>query len=138
MDRIQAISIGVALLFFAQVLWVVRRQRFRERQAFVWLMLAGAAVLTAAVIPLLNRAAAELGIAYMPALIFMLAFYVVMSLLMLRAAQASREEERLKILTQELGLLRKELEEVKAQLAAGQEAPEAEAGQAAGKPDGGH
>ncbi|MDF2935462.1 MAG: hypothetical protein K0Q90_835 [Paenibacillaceae bacterium] len=119
MDRIQAISIGVALLFFIQVLWAVRRQRFRERQAFVWLMLAAAAVVTAAVIPLLNRAADKLGIAYMPALIFMLAFYVVMSLLMLHAAQSSREEERLKILTQELGLLRKELEDVKGQLAAG-------------------
>ncbi|MNL88497.1 hypothetical protein D3C87_2182450 [compost metagenome] len=41
---------------------------------------------------------------------------------MLHAAQASREEERLKILTQELGLLRKELEDVKGQLAAGQAA----------------
>lgn len=127
MDRIQAISIGVALLFFVQVLWVVRRQRFRERQAFVWLMLAAAAVLTAAVIPLLNRAAARLGIAYMPALIFMLAFYVVMSLLMLHAAQSSREEERLKILTQELGLLRKELEDVKGQLAAAEAASGSEA-----------
>ncbi len=122
MDRIQVISIGVALLFFVQVLWVVRRQRFRERQAFVWLMLAASAVVTAAVIPLLNQAAARLGIAYMPALIFMLAFYVVMSLLMLHAAQSSREEERLKVLTQELGLLRKELEDVKSQLAAGQAA----------------
>lgn len=127
MDRIQVISIGVALLFFVQVLWVVRRQRFRERQAFVWLMLAAAAVATAAVIPLLNRAAARLGIAYMPALIFMLAFYVVMSLLMLHAAQSSREEERLKILTQELGLLRKELEDVKGQLAAAEAASSPEA-----------
>jgi hypothetical protein len=113
MDRIQILSVALSLLFFIQVFGIVKRQRFRERQAFMWMMLAGAGVLTAVSIPLLNRMAQKLGIAYMPALIFVLAFYAVLMLLMVQAAAVSREEEKLKIVVQELACLRQEVEELK-------------------------
>lgn len=113
MDRIQMLSVALSLLFFIQVFGIVKRQRFRERQAFMWIMLAGAGVLTAIAIPLLNRMAEELGISYMPALIFVLAFYAVLTLLMVQAAAVSREEEKLKIVVQELACLRQEVEELK-------------------------
>lgn len=113
MDHIQLLCMGLSLLFFVQVMGFVRRQQFRERQAFVWLMLAAGSVLVAISIPLLNRAADRAGIAYMPALVFVIAFYAVLTLLMLQAASASREQEKLKTVVQELAFLRQEVDELK-------------------------
>lgn len=115
MDRIQLISLALALLFFIQVFGFIKRGLFRERQAFLWLMLAATGLATAAAIPVLNRAAEKLGIAYMPALIFVLAFYAVITLFMLHASTVSREQERLKIVVQELACLRQEVEELRAE-----------------------
>jgi hypothetical protein len=121
MDRIQMLSVMLALLFFILVFGFIKRQRFRERQAFLWIMLAGAGVLTAAAIPVLNRAAEKVGIAYMPTLIFVLAFFAVLTLLMLHSATLSREQERLKLVVQELAVLRQEVEDMR-ELIGGQEA----------------
>jgi hypothetical protein len=119
MDRIQGLSVILSIFFFFLVLGFIKKQRFRERQAFLWIMLASAGVLTAACIPWLNRLAERVGVAYMPALVFVLAFFAVLTLLMLQAASVSAEQIKLKTLVQETAYLRLELEGLKDEVRAG-------------------
>lgn len=113
MNRIQLISVAVSLLFLVQVLWFTSRRRFRERQAFLWIVLAFSGVVIAGCLPLLNRAAVRIGVAYMPALVFTLAFVVILSLLMIHTAALSAQQEKLKTLIQELAYLHKEIEDMR-------------------------
>lgn len=113
MNRIQWISIVVSLLFLIQVLWFTSRHRFREKQAFLWIVLAFSGVLVAVFIPVLNTAAVRIGVAYMPALVFVLAFVVILSLLMVQTAAMSAQQEKLKAVVHELAYLRKEIDDMK-------------------------
>ena len=79
----------------------------------MWLVFAASGMMVAAALPLLNRWAALLGISYMPSLIFLLTFFVVISLLIYHTIIISKQQEKLKTLAQEFAYLKKELAEVK-------------------------
>ncbi|MED0665965.1 DUF2304 domain-containing protein [Bacillus badius] len=113
METVQLISLVLAVLFFIQVIFLTSRGKLQDQQAFMWLVFAASGMMVAAALPLLNRWAALLGISYMPSLIFLLTFFVVISLLIYHTIIISKQQEKLKTLAQEFAYLKKELAEVK-------------------------
>ena len=64
---------------------------------------------------MLNELAAKLGISYMPSLIFLLAFFIVLSLLIYHTIVFSKQQDKLIRLVQEVAYLSKELQDLKDQ-----------------------
>ncbi len=100
--------LGLILLII--VINMVRTRRLQERYAMLWL-LAGVGLTTAPLfIPLLDQISSALGFAYTPALLLMLAVVGLLLLIFQLSLSLTRNSEQVKVLTQELGLLRHELE----------------------------
>lgn len=119
MTRVYVALLGLAVLLF--VINMVRTRRLQERYALLWL-LAGLALTVA---PLfanqLDRLATAMGFDYAPALLLMLAVIGLLLLIFQLTLNIASQSEHLKVLTQELALLRQEvkaLTEVKAQVEA--------------------
>jgi len=107
--RIQLLAIigSAALLFF--VLELVRRKRFMERYALVWLLSAivmlGLSIWKGG----LTEIAQTLGIAYPPNALFLIAFGFVLVLLLHFSLAVSRLSDQTKVLAQRLGLVEQRL-----------------------------
>jgi hypothetical protein len=108
MTRVYVALLGLAVLLF--VVNMVRTRRLQERYALLWL-LAGLALTVA---PLfadeLDRLAAAMGFDYPPALLLMLAVIGLLLLIFQLTLNIASQGEHLKVLTQEVALLRQELE----------------------------
>ena len=111
--RILLFFLGLAVLALA--INLVRRRQLQERYALLWLLAGLTLVLAPLFVNLLDRLAARLGFAYPPALLLMLAVVGLMLIIAQLSVAISNQAERLKVLTQELGLLRTELESLKSQ-----------------------
>lgn len=110
MSLIQIASIVGSLLILGLVFQLVRRRRLRERYALLWFATAGALLLFSIWQNLIDILAGWFGVYYAPALLF-LVFLVFMSLIALHlTVVVSSLEERTRRLTQDLALLREELE----------------------------
>ena len=113
---IQAISIGVAIIFLLQIFYYTSKHRLRDRYAFLWMMIGLLGLATAIAIPLLNKLATYIGIAYMPALVFLIVIILALSLLVHTTTVLSKHQEIIKILVQEHAYMNKEIKELKAKL----------------------
>ena len=96
-----AASAGLLLL----VLELVRRRRFLERYALVWMACAVALLVLAAWLPGLELVAAVLGIAYPPTALFLVAGSFVGLLLLHFSIAVSRLTDQTKVLAQRVALL---------------------------------
>jgi hypothetical protein len=107
MTRVYVALLGLAVLLF--VINMVRTRRLQERYALLWL-LAGLALTVA---PLfanqLDRLATAMGFDYAPALLLMLAVIGLLLLIFQLTLNIASQSEHLKVLTQELALLRQEV-----------------------------
>ena len=114
--RVYVCILGVAVLIF--VVSMLRTRRLQERYALLWI-LAGA-VLTIApwFAPGFDRLATMLGFDYAPALLLMLAVIGLLLLIFQLSLNITSHSEHLKVLTQELGLLRQEVQALAARSAA--------------------
>ena len=103
--RIQLLAIVVSGTLLLVVLEFVRRKRFLERYALLWLV--SALVLLGLSIwqGLLNQVADLVGIAYPPNALFLIAFGVVLVLLLHFSLAVSRLSDQTKVLAQRLALL---------------------------------
>ncbi|MBT2661770.1 DUF2304 domain-containing protein [Bacillus sp. ISL-45] len=113
MNTVQLIAILAAVFFLLQVLWLTSKHRLHDQQAFMWMMFAIGALVVAFSLPSLNRLAVAIGVSYMPSLIFLIAFFVVLSLLMYHTIAFSRQQSKLIDLVQEVAYLSKEIEDLK-------------------------
>lgn len=113
MDKVQIIAIVAAVLFFLQVLYFTAKNKLQDQQAFIWLLLAIAGIIIAIFMNFFNFISEKLGIAYMPTLIFLVAFLVILNLLIYHTISISKHQEKIKILTQEIAFLTKEVNELK-------------------------
>ena len=108
MTRIYVFLLGLAVLIF--VINMVRTRRLQERYALLWLL----AGLVLAIAPLfanqLERLATAMGFGYAPALLLMLAVIGLLLMIFQISLNITSQSEHLKVLTQELGLLRQEVE----------------------------
>jgi hypothetical protein len=106
--RLFAIALGIAVLVF--VVNLVRTRKLKEEFALLWLLTAVVLVLAPLLIDYLDMIAHALGIEYPPAFIFVLAIICVLLVLFQFSMRISHFSEQIKILTQELALLRARLE----------------------------
>lgn len=113
MNTVQIISVIIALLFFLQVIYYTSKNKLQDQQAFIWIILATAGLLVAIFMNTLNSLASLLGIAYMPTLIFLAAFLIILNLLIFHTTSISKHQEKIKTLSQELAFLSKEVNELK-------------------------
>lgn len=110
--RIFLLAGGVIILFL--VVNLVRTRRLKEEFALLWL---GAAVLMVlaplGLVDLLDKLAYAVGIEYPPALIFTIAVVCLLGILFQFSLRISRFSDQIKVLAQEIALLRHELETIR-------------------------
>lgn len=109
---VEWITILATTVFLLQVIWLTAKNKLTDKQAFVWLIFALGGVIVAFGLPFLNKMAYNLGISYMPSLIFMITFFIVLSFLVYHTIIISRQERHIKYLVQELAYLGKRLDDL--------------------------
>ncbi len=104
-SRIQILTVLVAAILLIGVLELVRRRRLLERYALVWLVssvvLLGLSIWRGA----LDRIAEQIGVAYPPNALFIVAFGFVLWMLLHFSVAVSRLSDQSKVLAQRLALL---------------------------------
>jgi hypothetical protein len=104
LPRLLVFLLGLTVLLF--VINLVRKRQLQERYAILWLLAGVALTLAPVLIPWLDHLAFSIGFEYPPALLLLLAVVGLLLLIFQLSLTISRNEERIKVLTQELGLLR--------------------------------
>lgn len=104
LPRLLVFVLGLTVLLF--VINLVRKRQLQERYAILWLLAGLALTLAPVFIPWLDHLAFSIGFEYPPALLLLLAVVGLLLLIFQLSLTISRSEDRLKVLTQELGLLR--------------------------------
>ena len=102
--RIQLVSIAVTGGLLLIVLELVRRRRFLERYALVWIFSAIALLALAIWRDLLEGVAATVGIYYAPSALFVIAFGFILVLLLHFSVAVSRLADQSKVLAQRLAI----------------------------------
>ena len=117
-SRLQLLAVLVTAGLFVLVFELVRRRRLLERYALLWLF--SSAVLLGLSIwrGLLEELAQAVGIFYAPSALFAVAFGFVLILLLHFSLVISALAEQSKVLAQQVGMLRHEVAELQARLAA--------------------
>jgi hypothetical protein len=103
--RIQLVAVVASAGLLVIVLELVRRRRFLERYALLWLFSALVLLGLAVWGDFLETVADALGVAYPPNALFLIAFGFVMILLLHFSLAVSRLADQTKVLAQRLALL---------------------------------
>ena len=117
--RIQLVAIAVSSVLLLIVLELVRRRRFLERYAILWLLSASVLLALAIWKGLLEELADAVGIIYPPNALFLVAFGFVLVLLLHFSLAVSRLSDQTKVLAQRLALLEKRQRDAEGRLAEG-------------------
>ena len=107
--RLFAMVVGLAVLLF--VVNLVRTKKLKEEFALLWLLTGVVLVIAPLAIDYLDMVAHALGIEYPPAFIFLLAIISLLLILFQFSTRISRFSEQIKVLTQEVALLRNQVED---------------------------
>src|SRR3954452_25414134 len=107
--RIQIVAIVVSGALLFVVLELVRRRRFLERYAILWLLSALVMLGLAIWKGLLTKLASTIGIIYPPNALFVVAFGFTLILLLHFSLAVSRLSDQTKVLAQRLALLEKRM-----------------------------
>lgn len=108
---------GTGILILGFVLNWVRTRRLKEEYAILWLFTGVVLLLLPVVIDLLDAVSYALGITYPPAFVGTIAAVCVLFILFQFSLNISRFSERIKVLTQDLALLRNRVHELEDELA---------------------
>ncbi|CAM3131052.1 DUF2304 domain-containing protein [Filibacter tadaridae] len=112
-STIQWITFAAALLFLIQVVYLTAKNKLHDKYAFIWIIFAIAGLFLSLSLPFLNDVSTKIGISYMPSLVFMFAFLVILIVLTYQTVLLSRHEKLIKQLVQEIGFLDNQLQESK-------------------------
>ncbi len=110
--RTRVFLVIIGLLVLGVVINLVRTRRLQERFALLWLLAASGLVIAPLIIDWLDRLAYALGFDYPPGLLLVLAVIGLLLILFQFSLHISRYHEQIKVLTQEIALLRHDLEEL--------------------------
>jgi len=124
--RIQLLAIAGSAGLLMLVLELVRRRRFLERYAILWLLAAFVLLALAIWKGLLSTLAGAVGIIYPPNALFLVAFGFVLVLLLHFSLAVSRLSDQSKVLAQRLALLEKRQGDTEARLEEREAEPELE------------
>ena len=103
---IQYVAITGSIVFIASVLFLISRRKLREEFSILWLVLGSVFLALSIWRKSLDIIASFLGIAYAPAAIFLILIIGIISILIHFSIAISGLTERVKTLTQEVGLLK--------------------------------
>jgi hypothetical protein len=110
MDRTVIFATSASIAALLLVLELVRRRRLREEYSLLWLAIAFVMLVVSLWRDLLHRLSAEVGIAYPPNLLFLLASLFTLILLLYFSTVITRLTQENKDIAQEVALLRLEIE----------------------------
>jgi hypothetical protein len=113
--RIQIVAIVASGALLLLVLELVRRRRFLERYAILWLLSAVTLLGLAVWRGLLAKLASTIGIIYPPNALFVIAFGFVLVLLLHFSLAVSRLSDQAKVLAQRLALLEQRMHDAEQQ-----------------------
>jgi len=110
---IQYISILGSLVFIGLIIMLIRNKRIKEEFAILWLFFGGVFLFLSIWRGSIEVIARILGIAYAPAAIFLILIIAIISILIHLSLITSRLTDQAKVMTQELGLLKIEIDTMK-------------------------
>jgi len=116
-STVTTITIGVVLAL--TILYTVRRDQLHGPFALWWLVVAGLAIVLPLFPHLLDRLARSLGIVYPPTLFLLLAISLILVKMLSMDLQRTRQEKKIRRLTQRLAILEHELKQLTEQDQAG-------------------
>ena len=111
--RTRATMFVLGLFVLAFVINMVRTRKLQERYALLWVLAAIGLVLAPIFIHAIDRIAYALGVEYPPALLLALSVIALMLIILQLSLSISHQADQIKVLTQELGLLQQELDEMR-------------------------
>lgn len=109
--RIQLLAIVASIGLIGLIVWLMRRRKLREEYGLVWLGGAAVLILFSVWRDLLDQLAVTIGVYYAPAALLLIAIFFGVLISLHFSVVISRQAEQIKLLTQELALLRQRLEE---------------------------
>ena len=110
--RTRFFVIGLAVIALILVINLVRTRKMKEEFAILWLFTGVSLVLIPLFVDIVDAIAYALGIEYPPALIFLVALLGMTFILLQFSVSISRYGEQIKVLTQEIALLRHRIREL--------------------------
>src|SRR5574344_986397 len=110
MDKIQVISIIASLTIFFVVVNLVRRRRLKTEYSLIWLLVSVTFIVFSFWRDGIDWLARLFGIAYAPSVLFIILLIGIILLLIEFSIIISKQSERIKVLVQEIGLLRLEIQ----------------------------
>ena len=110
MDKIQIISIFASLTIFFVVVNLVRRRRLKTEYSLIWLFVSVIFIVFSFWRDGIDWLAKLFGIAYAPSVLFIILLIGIILLLIEFSIIISKQSERIKVLVQEIGLLRLEIQ----------------------------
>jgi hypothetical protein len=109
--RLHVVVGVVGVVSMLAILRLVRRRQLRAKYALLWLLVGVSFVVLGLSPGLLDWAAKQAGVAYAPDLLFLVGTLFLVLVVMHLSWELSRLEDRTKVLAEELGLLRAEVQE---------------------------
>ena len=110
---IQYISILGSVVFIGLIIMLIRNKRIKEEFAILWLFFGIVFLFLSIWRGSLEIIAGILGIAYAPAAIFLILIIAIISILIHLSLITSRLTDQAKVMIQELGLLKMEMDTMK-------------------------
>ena len=110
-NRILYLAILAGFVFLLFIIQLVRQRKLSERFALVWMIIPLLLIVFSSNRMLLERLALWAGIAYAPALMIPITFGLFILVSLYFSIKASKSEQQIKNLTQEIALLRLEMRE---------------------------
>lgn len=111
LEKIQIIALIVSFTFLFFIFELIRRKSIKEAYAILWLFFAVGFIILSIWKSGLDYLAAVFGIYYPPALLFLFMIIAIILILIQFSIVVSGQNEKIKRLTQEIGLLKEKLEE---------------------------
>ena len=112
--RVFFVLLGVTVLIV--IINLVRTKKLKEEYALLWLFMAATLVIAPLLIDLIDTISFAIGIDYPPALLIVIALICFVLIFFQISVTISRFSEQIKVLTQELALTRKRLQDLESRL----------------------
>lgn len=109
--RLQIIAIVTAVVFMFFIFRLITKGKLREEYSFIWIACTVFLLVFSIWRNGLDVIAKLLGVYYPPALVFMAAIFAIIIFLVHLSVINSKQHEQIKTLTQELALLKKQIDE---------------------------
>jgi hypothetical protein len=111
--RLQITAIIIAVIFMLSIFRLIAKGKLREEYSFIWIFCTALLLLFSIWRNGLDVISKLLGIFYAPSLVFLGAIFAIVLFLVHLSLVNSRQHKQIKDLTQELALLKEEIEKNK-------------------------